>query len=242
MNRRRLIITTVATVIAAVTVIIVMTIADAEHPLSANPSRQDYPVRGIDISAHNGDVDFNAVAADSIDFVFIKATEGKSFKDRNFKRNVVAARRAGLKVGAYHFFRFDAPGHMQALNMLHSVKGYDLDLPLVIDVEEFTNPDDHATELIVNRLGEMTDYLASHGYKVIIYTNKRGYNRFVSTTRFNDLPLWICTFSTPAEGLEWRFWQYSHRGKVNGIATGTDLNVFGGTRAEWERYTSSPAQ
>ncbi|MEG0701719.1 MAG: GH25 family lysozyme, partial [Muribaculaceae bacterium] len=77
-----------------------------------------YPVNGIDVSAHNGNIDFARVAQDSISFVFIKATEGASFKDGKFEKNYIAARDAGLKVGAYHFFRFDINGTLQGMNFV----------------------------------------------------------------------------------------------------------------------------
>lgn len=87
------------------------------------PSEEEYPVRGIDISSHNGDIDFGALKQAGIDFVLIKASEGSSFKDPRFYTNIARARKAGLKVSAYHFFRFDATGYMQALNFLHSLRG-----------------------------------------------------------------------------------------------------------------------
>ncbi|MDE6309419.1 MAG: hypothetical protein K2L81_04415, partial [Muribaculaceae bacterium] len=76
------------------------------------------PVNGIDISSHNGKIDFEAVRADSIDFVIIKATEGSTFKDPAFHTNHTNALKAGLKVGAYHFFRFETNGQQQALNLI----------------------------------------------------------------------------------------------------------------------------
>lgn len=63
-----------------------------------------FPITGIDISSHNGDIDFDRLVRDSIDFVMIKATEGTTFKDSRFQSNYRQARDAGIKaVGAYHF-------------------------------------------------------------------------------------------------------------------------------------------
>ena len=84
---------------------------------------QQYPISGIDVSAHNGDIDFIKIAQSGIDFVFIKATEGATFKDSRFHDNYNNARKARLKVGAYHFFRFNIDGKLQALNILNSIKG-----------------------------------------------------------------------------------------------------------------------
>ncbi|MDE5632527.1 MAG: hypothetical protein K2I54_06955, partial [Muribaculaceae bacterium] len=82
----------------------------------ADIDRERYPVTGVDISAHNGAVCFDSLAASGIDFVYLKASEGTSFRDKAFLRNYGAARRAGLAVGSYHFFRFDCDGALQSIN------------------------------------------------------------------------------------------------------------------------------
>lgn len=201
---------------------------------SANPDKSLYPITGIDISAHNGEIDFDAVAADSVDFVYVKATEGGDFKDRNFYDNIRKARKAGLKVGAYHFFRFDAPGHMQALNFLNSIGNRQLDLPLAIDVEEWGNPGGIDDDTILGRLGEMTDYLESRGYRVIVYTNKKGFTRFIDQRR--PRMLWICSFTNPPGPDKWQLWQHTHRGNIDGIKGSVDVNTFNGSRDKWESW------
>ena len=154
-------------------------------------SRDEYPVTGLDLSAHNGDIDFSLLAADSIDFVVLKATEGATFKDPKFHHNYLAARKAGIRnIGAYHFFKFGTDGKMQGINLLNSLVGKTLELPLVIDLEEWTNPKNMHTDSIVVRLQDMIDYLESNGHAVMLYTNKDGYERFVRD-RFTDYPLWI---------------------------------------------------
>ena len=101
--------------------------------------RNKYPILGIDVSAHNGDIDFNKVKADGYTFVFIKASEGEDYHDSKFLTNYENARKAGLKVGAYHFFRKKTDGLNQAKNFLEMVAGRNLDLPLVVDVEDWSN-------------------------------------------------------------------------------------------------------
>ena len=196
-----------------------------------------YAVRGADISAHNGRVDFDILRDKGLDFVYIKATEGADFKDAAFAANLNAARKAGLKVGAYHFFRFDSPGYMQALNLLHSVRGRRLDLPLVIDVEEWTNPVNRSTDQTVGRIKEMAEELRAEGYRVMLYTNKDGYSRSVEG-RLGNYPLWICSFQPLEDDTDWTMWQYTHRGTIEGIDRLIDLNVYRGTRAQWDSLTA----
>ncbi len=201
------------------------------------PDRAKYEVVGVDISAHNGEIDFGRVAADGMDFVIIKATEGGTFKDKKFVDNVRRAKAAGLKVGAYHFFRFDTPGYMQGLNFLNSLQGRELDLPLVIDIEEWANPNSQPTPKVLNRLSEMIDHLEGHGYRVMLYTNKNGYARFVKG-RLEGYPLWICSLMDEPDGFGWTLWQATHNGRVDGVNHPVDINAFSGTLAEWEEFIS----
>lgn len=192
----------------------------------ADPSETLYPVRGIDVSAHNGEIDFKALGADSVvDFIYIKATEGTDFLDRNFITNWRGAAYAGIPAGAYHFFRFDTDGELQAINFLWALRGREFALPPAIDIEEWGNPDGHATARIVERLRTMINYLEAHGVRPMLYTNRDGYYRFVRGN-FDDYPLWICSFSDPPlEGnTPWTLWQYSHRGRLDGISTPVDLD------------------
>ncbi len=197
---------------------------------SAAPSEEEYPVRGIDISAHNGAVDFELLAGQGIDFVYIKATEGTDFIDRYYLDNSRRALRSGIPTGAYHFFRFDTDGELQGLNFHNALRGREFLLPPAIDIEEWGNPDGHATAKIVERLRRMLQTMERLGHTPILYTNKDGYNRFIKGN-FDNYPLWICSFTDPpleTPRANWVFWQYSHRGKVEGIDGSIDLNVYQG--------------
>lgn len=197
----------------------------------AVPDRELYPARGIDISHHNGKIDFSRVAKADADvaFVYIKATEGTDFIDPAFVSNARRAVAEGIPAGAYHFFRYDTDGELQALNLIHAMRGRGLTLPPAIDVEDWGNPDGHTTALIVERLRRMTDCLVAKGYTPVIYTNLDGYHRLINGN-FDDLPLWISSFSDPPlevdpDNVRWSVWQYSHRGDIPGIPSSTDLNV-----------------
>lgn len=193
-----------------------------------------YPIMGIDISAHNGNIDFGRVEADNIAFVFMKATEGATFKDSRFEYNYSTAKKTQLKLGVYHFFRFDINGTLQGMNLLNSIQNKEIDFPIVIDLEEHSNPDT-PTQSVVIRLQEMIDYLAKYKYDVIIYTNNNGYKRFLQPY-FADYPLWLCRFTTPEQDMEWTFWQFSHWGTVDGVEGDVDLNIFNGGVADFRSF------
>lgn len=202
------------------------------HPVVAI-SIVEYPIRGIDVSAHNGDIDFSRVRDDSISFVYIKATEGVSFVDSTFERNYERALTAGIPVGAYHFFRFDMNGTLQAKHLLRNISGKVFDLPLVIDVEQHGNPE-VVTGSVLFRLRDMVDYLRIVNPNIIIYTNANGYERFYQGN-FEDCDLWICRFRQLDPNLPWLMWQYSHWGSVTGVEGDVDLDVFNGQQAAFER-------
>lgn len=196
-----------------------------------------HPVKGIDVSAHNGIIDFRAVASDGISFVFIKASEGGDFRDEKFAANYLGAKRAGLKTGVYHFFRFDRDGVEQAINLLGALEGRKPELGLVIDVETHGNPEGIPPSVVADRLGAMVDYLNMLGYRVSFYTNRDGYYDYIADN-FPTYPLWICAFTETPINAEWQYWQYNHHGRVKGIEGDVDLNVFCGSREEWEKTIS----
>ena len=100
-----------------------------------NPSRERYPVRGVDVSKYQGEIDWPVLAEQEISFAFIKATEGNSHVDARFAYNYEEARKTGLRVGAYHFFSFDSGGDTQAENFIRNVEAFEGMLPPVIDLE-----------------------------------------------------------------------------------------------------------
>lgn len=213
-------------------------------PHSVKVDRYRYPVAGIDVSKHNGDIDFVQVAADNYQFAFIKASEGKTYKDDAFDRNYRKAHEAGLKVGAYHFFRKNRTGREQADNLLGVIGGKTLDLPVVIDLEDdWGNGATVDRKTAVKRVMEMIECLKSRGYEVMIYTNLDGYEKYYKDM-LGDCDLWLCSFTSPdlMSHMSHRFQQYSHEGSVAGVDGDVDLNVFLGNKSQWQQYLSGVKQ
>lgn len=206
--------------------------------------RAEYPIRGIDISAHNGTPNFDSIAASGIDFVYLKASEGMTFRDPAFIRNYLAARRAGLAVGAYHFFRFDCDGTLQASNFLGATVGCEFQLPPAIDVEQWGNPAGHRVSIINERLRSMIALVNARRGPCLLYTNKNGAALFTGTEYGDFVPgaepeLWICSFTNPPLRRAWRLWQHSHQGRVPGVRGNVDLNTFNGNAEEWRQWLAA---
>lgn len=210
------------------------------------PDRDKYPVVGIDVSAHNGPVDFDQARDESdVRFVYLKASEGATFQDRLFMDNYRRARKSGMAVGAYHFFRFDMPGHLQALNFLDAIGGRDLDMPVAIDVESWTNPQDVSAEVVKSRLREMVSVLESAGHRVMVYTNKQGYGRYFTEGTGAGTELWICSLTDIDSDDDdkphqpWIFWQHDHRGSISGVEGHVDVNTFNGDTSAFDSWLAN---
>jgi lysozyme len=214
-------------------------------------ARKTGNAQGIDVSHHNGNIDFKKVAADGISFVFIKATQGKSFRSSKFLQFVKDAKAASLLIGAYHYVD-DSAGSVdaakaEAQNFYKAIEEAGgigvFDLPPVMDYESNKNGYSKATITAVAK-SFLEEIHKLTGVKPLVYT----YPAFIGNfTGLSSYPLWIARYSTqtPADAsgwTRWDFWQYSDgsaggylpRGnrKVDGISGAVDLNEFDGTAAE----------
>lgn len=201
-----------------------------------------YPVRGVDVSHYQGNIDWSILNDENIYFAFIKATEGSSAKDDCFDYNWKEAHKTDLKVGAYHFFSFDSPGDTQADNYISTVEYYENAMPPVVDFEFYGNkakekPDKEAT---LKELKVMLEKLENYyNKKPIIYATITAYKNYLEDSDIGDYSLWIRnTYFKPSVmlGNKWTFWQYSDEGELggyNGTEEHIDLNVYNGTEKEF---------
>ncbi|MFT3703640.1 MAG: GH25 family lysozyme [Agriterribacter sp.] len=192
-----------------------------------------YEIHGIDVSHHQDVIDWGEVKSMNVgemhlSFAFIKATEGLINVDQLFKRNWYKAREEGMTRGAYHFFIPTKSGKKQADNFIAQVTLEPGDLPPVLDIEQLygVKPKD-----LRIRVKEWLDVIEEY-YKVrpIIYTNVDFYDHYLGSD-FDDYPLWVAHYLQPQNPrIErvWTFWQHSETGRVNGIMSKVDFNVFKG--------------
>ena len=204
------------------------------------PSYEDFPVQGIDVSHHQGDIDWGEVANENISFAFIKATEGVDFKDKKFIENWKAAQEMGIAVGAYHFYRLCKKGHEQADHFITTVPKYAGALPPVVDLEYGGNCSTDMSQEEIER--EIHDYLLKvgnhYGQLPIIYVTQEFYNDYL-INKLIEYPIWIRDiYNRPSlhGGRRWVFWQYANRGHLNGIGTYVDLNAFEGDEIQFSSF------
>lgn len=188
-----------------------------------------YNVHGIDVSHHQGEIDWKLVSdmlVDSIniDFAFIKATEGKSHVDSEFKQNWSETKKVGITRGAYHYFKPKVDGVTQALHFYNQVKLEKGDLPPVIDIEETGGCT--SNQLVSNLKKMMKQLETTYEVKPILYTFHDFYDQHFKGI-FDDYPLWIAHYYVlKPESNMWNFWQLHDKSKVSGINTPVDFNVF----------------
>lgn len=214
----------------------------SEHKVDTdNP----YPVKGVDVSSYQGDVNWKMFEQQDIQFAFIKATEGSNHKDVKFKQNWSNISKTGIRKGAYHFVSFDTPGEAQAANFIETVPLEPDVLPPVLDIEMYgsysikgNRPSIRRVRRIVNTL---LDKLEEHyGVKPIIYTNYSVYLVYLAF-KYDDYDIW---FSNPGFDIRrkeknsfWTFCQYSFYGTLKGNGNKhVDLNVFNGSKWEFRNY------
>ena len=204
------------------------------------PSKKEYPIRGVDVSSYQGDINWEVLAKQDIKFAFIKATEGSSFVDEKFNANYENAHKSNLKVGAYHFFSYDSEGSTQAENFINTVPKTDNMLPPVIDIEFYGDkgknlPDVEETQ---KQLEIMLNMLEEHYQKKpIIYAVQKSYNLYIAN-KFGEYKLWIRdVYFRPKlkDGAKWTFWQYTDKARLQGYKgkeVRIDVNVFNGDEKE----------
>lgn len=199
------------------------------------PARLLYDVHGIDVSHHQGAIDWDAVAGAGVAFAFIKASEGGDFVDPRFGENWKAAREAGVPRGAYHFFTLCRSGELQAENFIRVVPRDAVALPAVVDAEHM-GPCRHSPQ-ITDVVGEIEIFLARleahYGRRPLIYTTREFHDAHLAGA-FAEEGFWIRSLVLPPAFREdqWLVWQYHNRGRRAGITGPVDLNVLRGSVAD----------
>jgi lysozyme len=204
----------------------------------------NYSIHGIDVSKYQGIIDWASVKSMQVNnvgisFTFIKATEGLDNEDAYFERNWKKAKKAGLTRGAYHFFLATKSGKEQAENFIDAVKLEQGDLPPVLDIEQTYGV---PPVLVRERAKEWLETVrAYYGVSPIIYTYVEFYRQYLKDD-FDGYPLWVAHYlqkERPRIYRDWSFWQHNEGGRVNGIFSKCDFNVFNGDSLEFRKLLIS---
>jgi len=191
-----------------------------------------YSVHGVDVSRHQGAIDWKAVSKDGITFAYLKATEGGDFKDPRFVENWRKTSEAGIVRGAYHFFRLKTPGKAQADHFIATVPRESSALPPAVDLEFEGNTSGPRPSTAAVR-GELNEFLkrlrGRYGCEPVLYVSAEFEAAYLKGSAMKRP--WIRdTFGAPKRvgANPWLFWQFTDKGRIKGIRGDVDLNVFFG--------------
>lgn len=195
---------------------------------------------GVDVSAHQGEIDWTRVAAAGVEFAMIRAgyrgyTEGGIYQDEFFVRNVSGALEAGLKVGVYFFSQAvtEREAEEEARQVLEWIAPYDVQWPVVFDWErqssETSRTRDTDGETVTACAAAFCTVIADGGYVPMVYFSpSKGYS-VLELAALTDWPFWLAHYTDDWAASSFRYhfdlWQYTSSGAVDGIMGKVDLDL-----------------
>lgn len=200
---------------------------------------ENYTYRlGVDVSEHQGYVDWQQLKDSGFDFAFIRlgyrgyGQEGNIRLDQEFHRNMENAQAAGFDVGVYFFAQAvnEEEAREEADFVLENLKGYSLQLPVVYDPESILDDEARTDNVTGEQFTENTEVfcsaIAEAGYDPMIYANMLWEAFELDLEQLSDYPLWYADYeSAPQTPYHFDFWQYTNEGHVPGIEGNADLNI-----------------
>ncbi len=184
---------------------------------------------GIDVSHHQGKINWdlllsNQSVSPAIEFVFLKATEGLSYKDKKYNYNINALKKVEIPVGAYHFFHPLKSSRLQASNFISAVRFEDLELPPVLDVEQ----EGSSKHALKDSVQVWLDIIESQsGMRPIIYCSWSFFKKYFESDYIN-YKFWIARYSKTVNFENHPnilYWQFTDQADLPFHKSKIDLNV-----------------
>lgn len=205
-----------------------------------NYEAEGYTCRqGIDVSAYQGNIDWEKVKADGVDFAFVRlgfrgyGEAGNICLDNKFHRNIQKARDAGVDVGVYFFSQAisEEEAVEEAEFVLQQLEGYELQLPVVYDPESIIGDDSRTDgvsgEQFTRNSLAFCSTMEEAGYEVMIYSNMKWQAFELDLARLAEYPIWYADYEPlPQTPYDFIVWQYSESGSVEGIDGAVDLDLW----------------
>ncbi len=193
---------------------------------------------GVDVSEHQGAIDWEKVRADGYEFAFIRigyrgyGTAGKVCQDKFFVENLENARAAGLDVGIYFFSQAvsEEEARQEAEFVLQNLGGCELQLPVVYDPEHILDAaartDDVTGEQFTKNTILFCEMIREAGYEPMIYSNMLWEAYQFDLEQLAGYPIWYADYEPlPQTPYHFVFWQYTNEGRVDGMAGDIDLDI-----------------
>lgn len=187
-------------------------------------------IKGIDVSTHQGIIDWAKAKADGVQYAILRCGYGSDIKyqdDGQFARNASECERLGIPYGVYLYSYANtvAKANSEADHVLRLIKGCKLDYPVYYDLEDAGTTGKCSNKLIADMAEAFCNKIEKAGYKVGIYANLNWFENKLTDARFNQWDKWIAQYNKECtyKG-KYTMWQYTSSGKVNGINGLVDMN------------------
>ena len=191
---------------------------------------------GIDVSEHQGEINWRKVKDFGIEFVMIRvgyrgSSNGKIYLDKRFKENIKGAKAVGLEIGVYFYSQAVSTDEAveEAEFVLKQIKGKGVTLPVAYDMEMSSSSDRVASLSNLERTAAADAFcscIADSGKAPIIYGNPSWLLNKIDLNYLTDYPIWLAHYvQISTYPYDYTMWQYSDKGNVPGISTRTDMNI-----------------
>ncbi len=193
--------------------------------------------KGIDVSRYQNDIDWSKVAGDGVDFAFIRlgirgSSEGTLVLDTTYEQNMKGAAANGIDTGVYFFTQAldEKEAVEEAEFVLENLQDYDITYPVVLDVEAIETKNPRTKDMTREEWTKVTiafcERIKEAGYTPMIYGNLRTFLLMLDMEQLEQYEKWFAFFRTPLYfPYEHSVWQYTSKGKVDGIKGDVDLNI-----------------
>ena len=193
--------------------------------------------KGIDVSKYQGNIDWTKVKNSNVEYAFLRTGyrsygAGLITEDTAFKQNIQGANNAGIGIGVYFYSQAinTTEAIEEAQSVLDQIKGYNVNYPIVIDIEEILNDTFRQQSLTPDELTNICiafcEKIKSAGYTPMIYSNLKYYVAKLNLDKLTAYDKWYASYDTTLYfPYEISMWQYSQSGTVDGISGKVDLNI-----------------
>lgn len=183
---------------------------------------------GLDLSHHQGNINWDLLTKVKPHFLYFKATEGSTHLDAQYAQNRKESAKLNIPTGAYHFFSFTSPGIRQALHFIKTAQLKKGDLPPVLDIE-WIRPMPSISAVIREALTFLNTVEKELGVRPVIYTDCMLYDQFLKAGLKRAYGLWIASYQSKPD-CNCLFWQKTNNYKIDGISGNVDYNLFMGNK------------
>lgn len=193
--------------------------------------------KGIDVSKYQGEIDWEAVKNDGIDYAIIRVgirgySEGGILEDEFFRQNIEGAIANGIPVGVYFFTQAvnEAEALEEADFVIGMLQGYELTYPVYLDIEDVKKESCRTNGLTVeertNNAKVFLERIREAGYEPALYGNMKSFLLMVDLASLEQYDKWFAGYTLPIYyPYEYKMLQYSEKGKVAGIPAAVDINI-----------------